>query len=383
MLRIRNVSFGAAAAALVAAATALPAAGAGIVAEIQKAWVVPDGDVTGEAAVYVITLSGSLNPTVRGRSLAAGDQIRVIFPPEFDLTNLAAGYPLADVPTSSQPCVPSNLQCTTAVLLKGWPEEPYFPPAQYATLSIDAAENALVFTAVQDMVADPPVSPGIKQLFLMLHGVTNPAPGHYQIRVEAQTGPWGTWESGSGILQVVPETRPSVGATSVFVKALSGLLPGGPACGPGTLPPNPDDPVYQTTTVGNDAPFVWSFLLWGDDAEPLGDVWLDWANPRHARLKRGNATIGHVFIDAPRGATGQAIEVNPLGCPTVLPAAPVIGGTPGIGPDPVGRLDMQFRAGNVPGRYTTTILLNNGNSQRMVVTAFRPWHHDVYGNRHR
>jgi hypothetical protein len=381
MLRIRNISFCGATVALLAAATALPAAGAGLVAGIQKAWVVPDGDVTGEAAVYVITLSGSLDPAVRGRSLTAGDQIRVIFPAEFDLTNLATGYPLADVPTPSQPCVPTNLQCTTAVLLKGWPEEPYFPPAQYAKLSIDSAENALVFTAVQDIVADPPVSPGIKQLFLMLHGVTNPSPGYYRIRVDAQTGPAGSWESGSGFLQVLPQTRPSIGATSVFVKALSGLLPGGPACGPGTLPPNPDDPVYQTTAIESNAPFVWSFLLWGDDAEPLGDVWLDWVNSDHALLKRVDSTIGHVFIDAPRGATGQAIEVNPLGCPTVLPAAPVIGGTPGIGPDPVGRLDMQFRAGNVPGRYTTTIVLNNGSSQRMIVTALRARQTD-YGDYH-
>jgi hypothetical protein len=56
--------------------------------------------------------------------------------------------------------IATNLQCTTAVLLKGWPEEPYLPPAAFATLSIDAGETALIFTAVQDIVPAPPASPG-------------------------------------------------------------------------------------------------------------------------------------------------------------------------------------------------------------------------------
>lgn len=347
----------------------LPAHAAGIVADIKKASVVPDGDVSGEAALYLITLEGSLDPAVPGKGLALGGQIRVIFPPEFDLTNLDPAYPLADVPTPALPCVPGNLQCTTAVLLKGWPEEPYFPPAAFATLSVDATDNALVFTAVQDIVPAPPVSPGIKQLFLMLHGVTNPSPGQYRIRVEAQTGPGGGWEAGSGLLQVLPNPRASVEATSVLVKALSGLLPTGPACGPGTLPPNPDNPVYQTTSVESDAPFVWTFLVWGDDNEPLDDIWLNWVNANHAQVKSLNSTIGHLFIDPPPGASGHHIEVNPLGCPTLLGAAPVIGPTPGIGPDPVGRLDMQFTAGDLPGDYVTTLTLNNGNSIQMVVTA--------------
>jgi len=348
---------------------ATPSRAAGLVAGIDKATVVPDGNVSGEAAVYLITLEGSLDPAVAGRGLAAGNQIKVVFPDDFDLGNLDPSYPLADVPAPALPCVPGNLQCTTAVLLKGWPEEPYFLPASFATLSIDTTENALVFTAVQDIVPNPPVSPGIKQLFLMLHGVTNPHPGQYPIRVDAQTGPGGAWETGSALLQVLPNPRPSVQATSVLVKALSGLLPGGPACGPGTLPPNPDNPIYQTASVGSDAPFLWTFLVWGDDNEPLTDIWFNWVNADHAQIKQANATIGHLFIDAPPGASGYRIEVNPLGCPTMLGAAPVIGPTPGIGPDPVGRLDMRFTAGDTAGDYITTITLNNGNSVNMIVVA--------------
>jgi len=42
-----------------------------------------------------------------------------------------------------------------------------------------------------------------------------------------------------------------------------------------------------------------------------------------------------------------------------LPWAPVIAGTPGIGPQPVGRLDLLFWTGSEAGGYTTTLSLNN------------------------
>ena len=38
-------------------------------------------------------------------------------------------------------------------------------------------------------------------------------------------------------------------------------------------------------------------------------------------------------------------------------------------PDTVGRLDMPFRAGDLPGNYVTTLKLNNGNTIQMIVTA--------------
>ncbi len=340
---------------------------AGIVSSIDKAPVIADGDVTGKPTDIVITLEGSLDHNVDGRTLAAGDQIRVIFPPDFDLGNLNPAFPLTDVPNGGVPCFPTNLQCTTAVILRGWPQDPYFLPNTFHTLSIDPVENAFVFTAVQDMAPSGVTNPGIKQMHLILHGVTNPSPGNYRIRVEAQTGPGGAWETGSGVYHVFPKTRPSVNITSVFVKALSGQLPGGVACGPGTNPPNPDNPVYQTAAVNSVAPFAWTFLLWGRNNEALDNVGLQWVNANNALLRRGGATIGHVNIDAPVGAAGYGIAQ--LGCPTLMGGAPVIAGTPGIGPQPVGRLDLQFTAGNVAGDYTTTISLNNGNSVQMVVTA--------------
>ena len=348
----------------------------GIVASIDKAPVIADGDVSGMPTDYVITLEGSLDPALPGRSLAAGNVIKVIFPPEFDLANLDPDYPLLDAPTplppvaplSANECVPAYLTCTTAVILRGWPQDPYFPPALFHTLSIDVAENALVFKALRDLTAAPPANPGIKQLHLILNGLANPAPGSYRIRVEAQTGPAGAWETGSGLLKVVPRTRPSINVTSVFVKATSGRL-GAPACGPGTLPPNPDNPIFQATTPGALAPHPWTFLLWGRNNEPLTGVSLAWVNSNHSLLRRNGVTIGHLYIDAPRGATGYGVVLNPLGCGTLLPGAPVIAGTPGIGPQAVGRMDMVFRAGDVAGDYRTTITLNNGNSVHMTVSV--------------
>ena len=97
-------------------------------------------------------------------------------------------------------------------------------------------------------------------------------------------------------------------------------------------------------------------------------MWLEWSNPAHARLINDGKQVGQLWIDAPSGASGFGIDLNPLSCPTWMGAAPVIGAT-GIGPHPVGRLDLHFRAGSAPGRYTTTVSLNNGNSVEMVVIA--------------
>ena len=337
----------------------LHAESTGIVASIEKAPVIADGDVRRQPNDYLITLDVSLDPNEPGKSLAAGGQIRVIFPRQFDLSNVNPAYPLADLPSPGVPCLPGNLQCTTAVILPGWPQNPLFPPAAFHVLSIDPLDNALIYTAQQ------PINGLVKQLHLILNGVENPRAGRYRIRVEAQTGPGGAWETGTGVMQVLPRTRPSINITSVFVQAWKN----GEACVPGTLPPNPDNPIYQTTTIGNEAPFVWTFLLWGKRERPLDEVWILERNPNRYLLKRGKRTIGHIFIDAPKGASGYGIELNPSGCSTLLPAAPVIGATPGIGPQSVGRLDLLFTAGDTAGLYTTNLRLNNGNTVQMFVTA--------------
>lgn len=353
----------------------------GIVASIDKAPVVADGDVTGQPFDYVITLDGSLDPQVLGRGLAAGSTIKVFLPYEFDLGNLDPAYPVSTPPLGPVlPCVPGNLQCTTAVLLRGWPQDPLFPPFLFHLLSIDVQENALVLTAQKDIGLAPGEdrSPYIKQVHLILNGLRNPAPGVYTVRVEAETGPDGTLESGEGQLRVRSKTQPSINITSVFVEPLEGG-----ACGPGSSPPNPDNLVYQTTGVGEEAPFVWSFLLWGKNNVPLDNVWLHKVGRSHwlmlrneDRRFRWRDIVGRLHVDAPRGARGFDVRLNnddpSFDCPTLLPAAPVIGTTPGIGPQPVGRLDLQFAAGDTPGVYKTTIWMSRGNKVQMVVTAIAP-----------
>ena len=71
---------------------------AGIVSSIDKAPVIADGNVSGMPTDIVITLDTSLDPSMPGRFLARDAQIRVIFPPEFDLGNLNPSFPLSDVP---------------------------------------------------------------------------------------------------------------------------------------------------------------------------------------------------------------------------------------------------------------------------------------------
>jgi len=312
----------------------------GIIASIDKAPVSRDGNVQGQPTDFVITLDSSLDPSVQGRSLKQDKTIRITFPHQFDLSDLG-GFPLANAGSSGD-CMPGNLICTTGVLLRGWPQNPV-PPPNYA-LSIE--DNTLVYTATADIEADGAAAPGIKQVHMILHGVENPKPGHYRIKVEAETGPGSSTETGSVLLHVVPKDRPSINVTSVFAGAMN--------------------TIYQSATVDGPTPLEWSFLVWGKKGSVLDDVSIEWADVDEWRLVQKGKTIGHVYIDGPAGASGQEVWVSNSDS---LGAAPVIGSTPGIGPQEVGRLQIQFMAGSEPGEYVTTLMLNGGNSLQMHVTA--------------
>jgi len=188
--------------------------------------------------------------------------------------------------------------------------------------------------------------PGIKQMHLFALGFLNPDPGFYDIRVEAQTGPGGASEIGTGRIQIVPHIRPSINVTSVFNAG------------------NPNT-IYQEAGTNDTVLLPWDFLLWDYEGAPLTDVDIEMVNSRHALMRQrntqdnaqGDAVVGHVFIDAPKGARGQEVSAS-------MPSFSVSAPNSGI---ETARLTANFITGDKPGNYAVTFSLNGGNSATMYV----------------
>jgi hypothetical protein len=314
----------------------------GIVHSVVKAPIVPDGDVAGAVTDLVINLDGSMDPAVPGRILPKDGQIRVTHPDDF----INTGLPGLTVFTPG--CFAPALECSTGVLLQGWPQHPILPmappgssaPTFYKTTIED--EHTLVYTALMNVIPGTPApGPGIKGMHLITFGFINPGPGVYDIEVEAQTGPGGTWEYGTGRVHILPRARPSINITSVFA---------------GATRPNT---IYQNTQINEDTPLPYDFYLWDYDGAPFLDVEIEMVNDKHGLMKQGNAVVGHVRIDAPRGASGQTVS-------TPGPSTPVNAFLFGV---PSARLTAQFTAGDEPGPYTVTFSMNGGNSATMHVNA--------------
>ncbi len=305
----------------------------GIATSVVKAPIVPDGDVAGAPADFVINFDTSMDPAVPGRTLATGDTIRITLPEAFE----SAGLP-ADVPTA---CGAFAGDCNTAVLLQGWPQRPFPPIAEFYTLQMDGT-HTLVFTAVQDL--GPGATPGIKQSHLMALGFTNPEAGDYAIDIEAMTGPDGGVETGTAIITIYPEIRPSINVTSIFAKA------------------DPDAPsgnaIFQEAAPGESPPWAWDFFLWDGDGAPALGVELRQNDDVGGDIVQGDSVIGSFTIEGPDGATGQSVS----GGPSVAFDAPVSGVA-------TGRLTATFTAGDTPGSYVTTFEMDGGNSQQMHVNV--------------
>jgi len=317
-----------------------------LISSISKAPIGPDGDVAGAITDIVIDLDTSLDPAVTGRSLLAGRTIKVTLPDQFINQQI---LPVADV-FSSPSCVPGNLQCSTAVLLQGWPQHPVLPAIppvppgsgtpQYS-LSFEEP-NTLVFTANVDITPGAALSgPGIKQVHLLFYGFTNPSkPGYYPVSINAETGPDGTLESGTAMVHIIPHTRPSINVTSAF---------------------NPGSPntFYQKTLAGELTPLAYDFLLWDRNGTAMEGVTIQMVNTDHALLKQGKRVVGHVSIDAPEHASGHEVFTQQ---PSSLSNAPISG-------IPAGRLTSFFRAGSSSGQYEINFVINGGNSVQMFVDA--------------
>ena len=308
-----------------------------IVSEVVKAPVVSDGTTTGHATDFVINLDTILNPSTAGRTLLMGKTISIILPKEFKNT---LGYPF-NPPGCGPPL--SGKMCNTGVLLQGWPQHPIGPPPLKYSLMYEADSNTIVFTALQDLESSLPLAPGIKQMHLILFGFINPHPGHYRIKVEAETGENGELETGWAKIHIVPKSRPSINITSTG------------ADNPTTL-----NTIYQETTAGNAAPLNYNFLLWDKNDAPFVDVDLvDLGEGSNYLLKQGNKVVGHVNIDAPEGASGHMLMS--FG-PSMLTNPPTIGA-----PVETARWVGSFMSGSSTGRYTITAKLNGGNEVKMFV----------------
>jgi len=311
-----------------------------IVSAVIKAPVVSDGTTAGHATDFVINLDTTLDPSINGRTLLQGKTIRITLPASFQNTKDYAfggcGPPLFGKP------------CNTAVLLQGWPQHPVGPPPMKYSFSYEEDKNTLVFTALVDLEPNGPMEPGIKQMHLLLFGFTNPHPGHYRLKVKAETGPGGAMETGWAKIHIIPKSRPSINVTST----------GGDNALP--TPLNTRNTIYQSATVYSEAPLSYNFLLW--DRKDKAFVGVDIADidgNGNYLFKKGNKVVGHVSIDAPDGAVGQMLMSYGE---SVEAAPPTIGG-----PETTARWVGKFFAGSEPGRYTVTAKLNGGNEVEMFV----------------
>ncbi|UCC51079.1 MAG: hypothetical protein JSV68_18510, partial [Anaerolineaceae bacterium] len=308
----------------------------GIVHSVVKAPIVSDGDVAGAITDIVISLDRSLDPSVAGRTLLKGNKIKITFPDAFINTGKGGGT------LFTPECGPYPFECSTGILLQGWPQHPIFPmfpPGSSAPVYYNVTlegTHTLVYTALLDVPyvvppgSVPPSSnlpgPGIKQMHLLGSGFVNPDPGFYDIQVMAQTGPGGAWESGTGRVHIVPQARPSINVTSVN---------GGPG--------NPNS-IYQEADTNTLVDLPYNFFLWGKGGAPLTGVEIEMVNSKHALMRQGDVVVGHVTIDAPRAAKGQ--EVSSKG-PSVEATAPVSG-------EDTALLVVDFMTGDTAGLYTVT-----------------------------
>ena len=97
-MKKRNAAASVASVLLAATATSAPVLGQpseGIVDSVTTAPVVHDGKIAGAPTDIVINLETSLDPAVPGRTLRAGDTIRITLPDDFISQGLPTNLPTA------------------------------------------------------------------------------------------------------------------------------------------------------------------------------------------------------------------------------------------------------------------------------------------------
>ncbi len=293
-----------------------------------KAPITPDGTTAGAITDFVLTFR-DIDPAVFGISMLAGGTVTATLPPAF---------------------VNTEVGTNTAILLQGWPQSPPAPPPAFPWVTTTGA-NTVTATLTSDfLVGDS--GPGFKQVHLLLNSFRNPGPGMYDVDLVIQPDPTSTVTySGIGTVHILPKARPSVNAVSVFS---------------GGAPPPFNNAIYQSVLAGDAANPVGLYLWDGGSSvldgvfAPFLDVDIAMTSLTHGRLVQGKKTVGQVWIDAPAGADDYGIA-------TGGPSSPGITAISGF---PVGVLLTTFTTdADVTGPYTITYRLNNGNTQRLFVTA--------------
>jgi hypothetical protein len=321
-----------------------------LIGSIVKAPIVPDGNVAGAHTDIVINLNISPDPSVPGRTFSAGDKIRVTFPSDF-LRNPdeANQLPVEDI-FSSPTCAPGNLECTTGILIQGWPQHPIlpsFPPTplgegtpQYH-MSMDG--NVLQYAIVRDITpAGPLPGPGVKQIHAILNDFSNPSAGTYDIGVEFLTSDDTVFDQGVGQVVIHDSISPSINVTSV----LSGV------------PGNPNT-IYQSTNPGEQVPLPYDFYLWDGDGNPLTGVQIVEEADAFV-LRKDGIMVGNVSIESPSGGDDASIFTEQAFNDPI----PAFGS--GV---PTGRLQAFFQAGSAPGDYEVAFSLTEGNSVTMFTNV--------------
>jgi len=294
-----------------------------------------DGTRGGKPTDLLFDLGVSLDPTVPGRKLKAGQSIRITLPEEFTSNGLPANVPSA--------CDAAGGQCNTGYLLQGWPQSHFPTSDEYYTLEMDGT-HTFVFTATQDL-GPSSGAPGIKQVQLMAPGFANPeVVSEYQILVESETGPDGELESDT--VSFVPTATGGLVPTSAYTE------PGKDAA---YVNPN-----YQQARVGEAPEWAWDFLVWSTDEiwstddylwdgdltlRPIPEYSGTWVPEGPTILDKGEFYdgiygLGGWWIEGPEGATGATVTAEP----SVEVEAPISG-------QPTTRWTLHFTAGDLPGRY--------------------------------
>ncbi len=303
-------------------------AGQQLTITITKAPISPDGTAAGAITDFVLTF-GDLDPAVEGISLYDGATVTAILPDAF---------------------VDTGDGMNIAILLQGWPQSPPAPPPAFLwATTVDG--NAITATMTGDFVAGP-AAPGMKQVHLFLNSFRNPGPGMYDVELVIQPDPTSPdTYTGIGTVHILPKSRPSVNAVSVFS---------------GGGPPPFNNAIYQSVGAGGSAAQV-GLYLWDRGSSALDEVFAPFlgvdivmTSASHGRLVQGKRTVGQVWIEAPGGADEYGIVT---GGPSSLGNAAVSG-------FPTGILLTTFSTDpDVSGRYTISFKINNGNTQQLFVDA--------------